>query len=60
MRHPGIGDIMSDMNNDQTHKSTKFPCPACGALMFFDPGSGNMRCDNCQKVIAIKPLILKS
>jgi predicted RNA-binding Zn-ribbon protein involved in translation (DUF1610 family) len=37
--------------NDKSRESSKFPCPSCGAVMTFNPESGNLHCDFCQNNI---------
>ncbi len=44
---------MSEINyeNNQDRDSTKFPCPACGANMHFDPEQASLKCDHCDNII---------
>ena len=37
--------------NTARRDADKFPCPACGGGMFFDPESGGMKCEFCENTI---------
>ena len=39
--------LEDQMRSESTEKETDKKCPQCGAVVTFDPSSGNMHCDYC-------------
>jgi len=44
------------MENNIIKDSDKFPCPACGGNMHFDPASGMLKCEYCDSSINFERL----